>query len=132
MIVVDASVVVSALVDSGPIGQWAEQQLTSDGLAAPHLMPVEVASVLRRSELAGALSADVAALAHADLLDLPVDLVAYEHCALRVWELRHTITSYNAWYVTLAEALDAALVTLDVRLSAASGPTCRFVVPDPV
>jgi predicted nucleic acid-binding protein len=66
-LVIDAGVVVAALVDSGPIGTWAEQLVASDDLAAPHIMPAQVANVLRRATLAGELSADVATLAHADL-----------------------------------------------------------------
>lgn len=129
MRIVDASVVVAALVDSGPVGEWAEDQLVGDRLAAPHLMPVEVASVLRRSELAGDLSQHISALAHADLLEMPVDLYPYEPLAERIWQLRTTVTTYDAWYVALAESLETTLATLDVRLSDAPGPTCDFVVP---
>lgn len=129
MKIVDASVVVAALVDSGPIGDWAEHQLRAGRLSAPHLMPVEVAGVLRRAELARDLSPHISALAHADLLDLPADLYPYEPFAERIWQLRTTVTTYDAWYVALAESLDAPLATLDGRLSAAPGPTCGFAVP---
>jgi predicted nucleic acid-binding protein len=128
-LVVDASVVVAALVDAGPDGAWAETQLASGQLLAPHLMPAEVANILRRAGLAGDISADVASMAHADLLDLPVELVAYEPVAPRVWELRGTLTAYDAWYVALAESLDLPLATLDRRLSHASGPRCAFATP---
>ena len=50
-------------------------------------------------------------------------------CADRVWELRSTVTAYDAWYVALAETLDATLATLDEKLSRATGPRCAFVVP---
>jgi predicted nucleic acid-binding protein len=129
MLVVDASIVVAALVDSGPVGRWAEDRLLSSPLAAPHLMPVEAANVIRRSEIAGDLSTDVASMAHADLLDLPVGLFPYEPVATRVWELRRGVTAYDAWYVALAELLDAPLATLDARLSAAQGPRCTFETP---
>lgn len=92
-------------------------------------MPVEVASVLRRAELARDLSPDIASLAYADLLDLPADLFPYEPFADRVWELRHTVTAYDAWYIALAESLDTTLFTLDRRLEAAPGPTCHFDTP---
>lgn len=128
-VIVDASVVVAALVDAGPIGGWAEHQLRAGRLAAPHLMPVEVANVFRRAELAGDVSSDVAALGYSDLLDLPVDLYPFEPFADRVWQLRKTITAYDAWYVALAEALDTTLATLDERLAAAPGPTCPFEIP---
>ena len=68
--VVDAAMVVAALVDSGTDGRWAEALLASDWLAAPHLLTAEASKILRRSALTGALSPEQASLAHADLLDL--------------------------------------------------------------
>lgn len=129
MLVVDAGLVVAALVDSGPDGAWAEQRLASDWLAAPHLMPAEVSAVLRRAVLSGELSPDSASMAHADLLALPVELFPYAPFAPRIWELRENITPYDGWYVALAEALEAKLATLDARLSRATGPRCLFDVP---
>ena len=38
--------------------------------------------------------------------------------------------TWDAYYVALAEALDAPLVTLDRRLARAAGPVCRFIVAD--
>ena len=127
-VVIDASAVVAALVDSGPDGRWAESLLTAD-LAAPHLLHVEVASVLRRAVNSGDITDDIASIAHGDLLDLRVELVAYETVAARAWELRRNLTPYDAWYVAVAELLDAPLATLDQRLVNASGPTCAFRTP---
>lgn len=128
-LVIDAGFVVAALVDSGPVGTWAEELLAHEGLAAPHLMPVEGVNVLRRAALAGEITADTAAMAHADLVSLQVELFGYEPFAARVWELRENVTSYDAWYVALAESLNATLATVDVRLSNAIGPRCTFVTP---
>lgn len=129
MLVVDSSVVVAALVDGGPTGAWAESMLLSVPLAAPHLMPVEVANVLRRAAASGNISPDAASLAHADLGLLRVELFPYGPVATRVWQLRSSITSYDAWYVALAEDLGATLATLDARLSRAPGPRCTFALP---
>jgi predicted nucleic acid-binding protein len=103
--------------------------LTREDLVAPHLMPVEAANVLRRAALAGDISDDVAALAHEDLVRLRVDLFGYEPLATRAWELRENLTTYDAWYVALAEALDVPFVTLDARLARSPGPTCEFRLP---
>lgn len=129
-LVVDASVLVAALVDSGPDGKWAEGLLSGNDLVGPHLLPVEVANILRRAELAGDISKETASMAHADLLALRIGLFPYEPFAGRVWALRSNLTAYDAWYVALAETLSAKLATLDVRLQRASGPRCQFLVPE--
>jgi predicted nucleic acid-binding protein len=128
-LVVDASVVVAALVDTSEEGRWAEDVLVSDDLAAPHLLPVEAGNILRRLALHGEVSEDAAALAHADLLDLRVALFPYSLDAWRVWELRQNLTTYDAWYVALAESLDVELATLDARLAMAPEPRCPFRLP---
>lgn len=128
-LVVDASVVVAALVDGGPVGRWADSLLEVHRLVAPSLMTYEVANILRRTQLRGDISPDVATLAHQDLLALPIQLFAHDVLADRIWELRHTVTAYDAAYVALAEGLDIALATLDRRLAEASGPTCSFELP---
>lgn len=128
-LVVDASLVVSALVDSGPTGEWAESLLASGQLSAPHLMPVEVTSILRRAAAKGEITQDVASIAHADLLDLRVELFPFAPFAPRVWELRANVTSYDAWYIALAESLGAGVATLDRRMAQAPGPRCAFKMP---
>jgi predicted nucleic acid-binding protein len=128
-LVVDASTVTALLVDQGPDGTWAERILRDEQLVAPHLLPVEVASILRRAVRARQLSQDSAALAHRDLLSLAVAYFPYEPFADRVWALRANVTAYDAWYVAIAEALGAPLATLDLKLSRAGGPRCRFVTP---
>jgi predicted nucleic acid-binding protein len=128
-VVVDSSVVVAGLVVVGDVGEWALSLLASQALAAPHLLPVEVANVLRRAVRSGDITGDIGALANADLLELNVELFTYEPFGERVWELRDSLTAFDAWYVALAEALDAPVATLDVRLTRANGPTCEFTTP---
>ncbi len=128
-IVVDASVIVAALVDSGREGQWAEMTMAQESLAAPELALVEASNILRRLERADEVSSLEATLSHRDLLQLDLDLVPFAPFAGRVWELRNNLTSYDAWYVALAEALDCPLATLDTRLARAPGPECTIIVP---
>lgn len=128
-LVIDASLVVSALVDTSSTGNWAESMLLAGPLNAPHPMPVEVTNILRRAVARGEISADVASMAHADLLDLRVEFFPYAPFAARVWELRDSVTSYDAWSVALAEALGSSLVTLDQKLAQATGPRCHFETP---
>ena len=125
-LVVDATVVVSALIDSGPEGVWASEQLARGPLAAPHHMPVEVANVLRRTALRGEIPDSIAALALHDFLDVRFELFPFAPLAQRAWALRGNVTLYDAWYVALAESLNAPLATLDDRLSRAPGCRCTF------
>ncbi len=128
-IVCDASVVVALLLDAGPDGVWATSALADASLAAPNLVMFEASNVIRRHELAGLVSADLAAQAHADLLDLPIEFWPFELLASRVWQLRANLSSYDASYVALAELIEASLVTLDSRISRAPGLKCEVRTP---
>lgn len=121
MIVVDASVLVTALGDDGADGDTARARLRGETLAAPEIVDLEVASVLRRQLLAGHLDGRRAALALADLADLPLRRASHRPLLARCWELRDNLTVYDASYVALAEALDVVLLTGDTRLSRTPG-----------
>jgi predicted nucleic acid-binding protein len=127
--VVDASVLIAALVDAGPHGEWAEDVLAGGGLHAPELARVEATIILRRLERAKEITAPEANAAQEDLMQLSLELFSFDPFADRVWELRHTITSYDAWYVAVAEALKLPFATLDERLCKAKGVTCEFLTP---
>ena len=129
-LVIDASVVVAALLDTGDGGEWAERLLGQGDLYAPELLRVESANVLRRLERCKEITGQEANAAFEELMELDVELHAFEPFAQRVWQLRHNVTSYDAWYVALAEALSLPLATLDSRLVGAEGPKCRFFTPD--
>jgi predicted nucleic acid-binding protein len=128
-LVLDSSAIVALLADGGPAGDWIAASTAQASLAAPSLAVVETANVLRRQQLAGRLEPVEATLAHNDLLDLPLQPWPYDAVASRAWELRGTLTAYDASYVALAELLDADLVTLDHRLAGASGPRCTIRTP---
>lgn len=128
VLVVDASAVVSLLIDPGDAGDAIAGRVQDATLLAPALLPFEVANVLRRRRNPGLLSAAEASLAHGELLTLPVDLWPWEAFAGRAWELGDNFSSYDAAYVALAEHCDAALVTRDRRIAAAPGARCRIEV----
>jgi predicted nucleic acid-binding protein len=124
MIVVDASILASALGDDGGDGDRARARLSGEELAAPELLDLEVASVWRRTltdERRGAL-------ARKYLAEMPLARAPHLPLLARCWELRHNLTIYDAAYVALAEALGVGLLTADKRLARASGPRCPVEV----
>lgn len=127
--VCDASVIAALLLDSGPDGQWVTHTIDSGKITAPTLLTYETANVIRKHELSGQISADQAAQAHADLLDLTIELWPYDILASRAWELRQNLSIYDATYVALAETTDLTLVTLDKRLAKAPGTRCLIATP---
>lgn len=124
MIVVDASVLAPALGDDTEAGDVARGRLRGEALTAPELIDLEVASVLRRQVAVGRVDRRRAALAIQDLADLPLRRASHRALLPRCWELRATVTTYDAAYVALAEVLDLVLVTADARLSRAPGIGC--------
>lgn len=125
---VDASVLVAAAVDAGPGGAWAEHVLARGAIYGPELLLVEATNIIRRLERAKRITKLEANCAHIDHMRLDAELYPFIPFADRVWELRHTLTSYDACYVAVAEALDLPLATLDRRLSRAKGPCCEFLL----
>jgi len=127
--VVDASVLVAALVDGGPHGAWAETVLAGGSLCAPELALAEATNIFRRLERAKLITTPEANAARSDLMQIDLHLFPFEPFADRIWELRHNVTSYDAWYVALAEALRLPLATLDEPLSKSNAVNCDFLTP---
>lgn len=131
MIVVDASVVATALGDDGADGDRVRDRLRGERLAAPHLLDVEVASVFRRQVRAGRMDERRARLALDDLAAMPIRRAPHSPLLPRVWELRENLTSYDAVYVALAETLDVALITADGGIARAGRLRCPVELVGP-
>ena len=128
MIVVDASAVVEALT-AGAGADELRAVLASEELSAPALLDFEVVSALRGLTLRGNLTSSAGEDALTDFDDL--DVVRWSSAdglRRRAFQLRENLSAYDAAYVVLAEALDCALVTRDVRLARSSGHLVSVVV----
>ncbi len=128
MIVVDASVVVTALGDDGEHGAIARHRLAHEDLLAPHLIDVEVLSAWRRLMRTRHMSEARANQAIRDLADMRIERSAHTDLAGRAWELKDNLSSYDAVYVSLAEVAECTLVTADKRLAVAPGTRCEIEV----
>lgn len=128
MLIVDASCLYEVVADAAS-AEAVRQRLAEDpDHAAPHIVDIEVAGVIRRDHLRGRLDATAAAQAIDDLREWPGERFGHQPLLGRIWELRATVRGWDAAYVALAEALDARLLTLDARLAAAPGPRCPIEV----
>lgn len=127
-IVIDGGALAEYLVGSATGEAVATLIAGRDPLHAPHLVVPETLAVLRKWSLGEYLDETRLDIARHDLARMPMQLWEAGPFADRVWALRHNITAYDATYIALAEAMDAALVTSDARLAAASGPACPIML----
>ena len=129
MIVIDSSVLIAALVEDTEDAVWARTLAADPDMHGPELVLAETMNGIRRSELNQAVSTVQAEFARNDLLRIGLNLYPFAPFAERIWDLRHNLTCYDAWYVALAETLGCPLVTLDHRMSRASGVQCQILTP---
>ena len=122
MIVLDASAAVELLLRT-PTGARVAGRIgaRAESLHAPHLIDVEVLHVLRRLSSLGHLPALDAEQAISDLGGLGLSRYPHDPFLARIWELRSSVSAYDATYLALAEALAAPLLTADRRLARARG-----------
>lgn len=131
MLVVDASVVVSAVGFDGLLAVASRAIVARNDIAAPDLVRIEAMSVLRRRFLAGHITCEQVEAALAGLLDLRIEVFPNALLLQRSWELRDNLSTNDASYVALAEALGCPVATADRRLANAPGSRCEFIVVEP-
>lgn len=131
MIVADASAVVELLL-GGARGRRVEAILMGeeDRIQAPALLDAEVTQALRRMVSAGEMTETRGHAAVEILGDLPVTRHLLSPLLPRMWQLRRTLTAYDAAYVALAEALACPLLTFDQGIAAAPRHAARVLVPE--
>ena len=129
MIVIDSSVLIAALIEETEDAVWARTFAANPDMHSPELVLAETMNGIRRSELNEGVSTVQAEFARNDLLRIGLNLYPFTPFAERIWDLRHNLTCYDAWYVALAETLGCPLVTLDHRMSRASGVQCQILTP---
>lgn len=124
--VLDASAALELILDTEAGLRVADRMGGPISLHAPHLLDVEVLSALRRFERSGEVPPGKVEQARADLLALPLERHPHTILVQRAWDLRRTVSAYDAMYVALAELLEAPLLTRDARLARSHGHRARI------
>ena len=124
MLVVDASAAAELLLGRPPASAVAAQ-VAAHGfdLHAPHLLDVEVLSVVRRLVASTEASVQRGEEAIEDLLALPIERYPHDVVLQRAWEHRQNFSAYDATYLALAEALaddPPPILTADARFARAA------------
>ena len=128
----DASVLANFLAEDGRGGRASRAAVSrAEGVSLPDVADVETAAVLRKRWIARSLTDERFATALATLTDLPFQRYPALAMLRRAYELRATVTVYDAVYVALAESLGCPLLTADSRLAKAHGPRCEIQVLRP-
>jgi predicted nucleic acid-binding protein len=127
MIVVDASVLSNALVYADERGTRARAVLARDPeWVAPEHWKAEVFSVLRGLTLGWKIDSAVGERGVGRIPRLGIETVPLDLLLARMWQLRDSISGYDAAYVVLAEMRDLTLVTADAKLAKTATSFCRI------
>jgi predicted nucleic acid-binding protein len=131
LIVIDAAAVLELLLRTDRGKRVEARALAPDErMHAPHLLDLEVTQVLRRLVQLKEMTPARAKEALDDHAALLIKRAPHHDMLPRIWELRESITAYDAAYVTLAEALDAPLLTCDAKLARSHGHRARIELID--
>jgi predicted nucleic acid-binding protein len=127
LIVIDASALLEILLRSDRADRLLARTLgAAERLHAPHLLDIEVASVVRRLVQRKDITLARAGQVFDDFARLFIERHPHGPLLPRIWELRDAMTAYDGAYVVLAEALGAPLVTCDGKLARAHGHRAKI------
>lgn len=122
MIVLDASALIELLLGTDRAERIGARVLTIDErIHAPHVLDIEVAQALRRLSALKSITVKRAEQALDDFADFFIERHSHRELLPRIWQLRVSLSAYDAAYVALAEALDAPLLTCDEKLARSHG-----------
>jgi predicted nucleic acid-binding protein len=128
VIVVDASVILGALVADKGADKIEKLIAAEDWLVAPELIDLEIANALRRVERLNRMSGDDAAALLSHYLRLRLLRFSVTDILGDIWRMRQNLTAYDASYAALARSLDLPLYTRDAKLAAATGHGAKIVL----
>jgi predicted nucleic acid-binding protein len=131
MSIVDASVLVAALLEPTDVGRRARGALSACGtMQAPDVIDAECMSALRRLARTHRLTEAQCQLFLHRLRESKIERLPSRHLIGRAWKFRHNASAYDALYIAAAELLDQPLFTADGGLAAAAVKSCTVTFVD--
>jgi predicted nucleic acid-binding protein len=123
--VVDCSIIIRLLANK-PGDELLRQRLART-VHAPTLIDAEISSVVRGLSMTSKPEVQISAERAREMLTDYAGLRIVRHpmqpLQTRAFEMRYSLTAYDAMYIALAEALGIPLLTDDGKLAAAPGHT---------
>lgn len=129
VVVVDASTLIDALLpgeENDPVRAALDDV---SAFAGPEHLPIEVLNVLRRKARGQDPVWPTLITARQTLAQLTLQSVPFSTIHDRVWQLRDTLTAYDAAYAAAAESFEAPLLSSDTALANHPGLRCEVVDP---
>jgi predicted nucleic acid-binding protein len=126
VIVVDTSLVVEVLLET-PAGLRHAERVFDEERHVPALLDIEFMQVLSRLTFTGEIPPQRAQTILEIFSDWDFSRHPHKPLLRRIWELRSSVSAYDAAYVALAEALDIPLLTCDAKLSRSHGHSAKIV-----
>jgi predicted nucleic acid-binding protein len=127
MVVMDASVAVEVLIRT-ELGRRIAHRVLDEDLHAPHLIDLEFLNALRRLSSIGGLDPAVATEVRAEMTQWSIERHSHFTLLEGIWNLRNSVSVYDAVYVALAETLGVPLLTCDGKLSRSHGHKAKIVL----
>jgi predicted nucleic acid-binding protein len=128
MIVIDSSALVELVLD--PELAQRSGHLLGEDVFAPALLIPESLNALKKQVSRKLLSPQRAAVAMRRIHTAPIDMVSMHNLTEHIWQLSGTFSTYDACYVALAQHLDTALFTCDIKLANEARRHISVLVPE--
>lgn len=128
MTVIDSSALVELVLN--PELAQRSSHLLGDDVYAPALLIPESLNALKKQVARKLISNQRATIAMQRIHTAPIEMVSMHSLTNEIWKLSGNFSTYDACYVALAQHLDLALMTCDLKLATEAEKHVPVVIPN--